>query len=114
MKKWIHASERRNNAGQTFNEWLEDVFYKGFDPSGLSDDEYYELEDAFYEERPIEMIDTSGISEEEFNEWWSTLSSKEMDLVMDLAEDHGLDDPGVNWSDQDREFLKAEFEQKYR
>jgi len=114
MKKWIHASEYRNNAGQTFKEWLESVFYEGFDPSGLSDEEYYELEDAFQEERPINHIDTSGISKEEFDRWWSTLSNKEMNLVIDIAEECDLDDPSKEWSDQDREYIKTLFEERYR
>ena len=31
----------------TFREWLDETFYPDFDPSGLSDEEYYELEDAW-------------------------------------------------------------------
>lgn len=31
----------------TFREWLEKTFYEGFDPSDLSDEEYYELEDIY-------------------------------------------------------------------
>ncbi len=33
----------------TFREWLNYYYYEGFDPSGLSDEEYYELEDAYNE-----------------------------------------------------------------
>ena len=32
-------------------EWLDKTYYEGFDPSGLSDEEYYELEDQFYAEQ---------------------------------------------------------------
>ena len=31
----------------SFEEWLNREYYEGFDPSGLSDEEYYELEDAW-------------------------------------------------------------------
>lgn len=31
----------------TFREWLDETFYPGFDADGLSDEEYYELEDAY-------------------------------------------------------------------
>lgn len=31
----------------SFREWLDYNFYEGFDTSGLSDEEYYELEDAW-------------------------------------------------------------------
>lgn len=34
----------------SFLEWLETVFYPDFDPSGLSDEEYYELEDQYNRE----------------------------------------------------------------
>lgn len=34
----------------TFREWLDRNFYEGFDIYGLSDDEYYELEDAYEKE----------------------------------------------------------------
>ncbi len=27
----------------SFQEWLDKTYYEGFDPSGLSDEEYYEL-----------------------------------------------------------------------
>ena len=33
----------------TFKEWLDLTFYPEFDPSGLSDEEYYALEDAYNE-----------------------------------------------------------------
>lgn len=33
-----------------FQEWLNEKFYEGFDPSGLSDEEYYELEDEYMKE----------------------------------------------------------------
>ena len=35
----------------TFKEWLDLTFYPEFDPSGLSDEEYYALEDAYNEYR---------------------------------------------------------------
>lgn len=31
----------------TFQEWLDYQFYPGFDVGGLTDEEYYELEDAY-------------------------------------------------------------------
>lgn len=34
----------------TFREWLDLTFYPGFDASGLTDAEYYELEDLYEEE----------------------------------------------------------------
>ncbi len=34
----------------TFREWLDKTFYEGYDVSGLTDEEYYELEDLYYEE----------------------------------------------------------------
>lgn len=34
----------------TFREWLDFTFYPGFDADGLSDEEYYELEDLYYKE----------------------------------------------------------------
>ena len=34
----------------TFQDWLDKTFYPGFDPTDLSDEEYYELEDAYYAE----------------------------------------------------------------
>ena len=37
-----------NSNKLSFQEWLDWEYYEGFDPSGLSDDEYYELEDAYY------------------------------------------------------------------
>ena len=35
---------------EDFRNWLDRVFYEGFDPSDLSDDEYAELEDRFQKE----------------------------------------------------------------
>ena len=35
----------------SFQEWLDKTYYEGFDLSGLSDEEYYELEDQFYAEQ---------------------------------------------------------------
>ena len=35
----------------SFQEWLDKTYYEGFDPSGLSDEAYYELEDQFYAEQ---------------------------------------------------------------
>lgn len=34
----------------TFREWLDKTYYEGFDPSGLSDDEYWELEFRYTQE----------------------------------------------------------------
>jgi len=31
----------------TFREWLDWTFWPDFDPSGLTDEEYYELEDVY-------------------------------------------------------------------
>ena len=31
----------------TFREWLDETYYPGFDPSGLSDEEYMDLEDRY-------------------------------------------------------------------
>lgn len=31
----------------TFREWLDFTFYPGFDTGGLSDEEFYELEDVY-------------------------------------------------------------------
>ena len=39
----------------TFLEWCEITFYPGFDPSGLTDDEYYELEDLYNEYEAEEL-----------------------------------------------------------
>lgn len=33
----------------TFRDWLDWKFYPDFDVSGLTDEEYYELEDAYRE-----------------------------------------------------------------
>lgn len=33
----------------TFREWLDLTFYPEFDPSGVSDEEFYALEDAYNE-----------------------------------------------------------------
>ena len=37
----------------TFNEWVERQYGEGFDPSGLSDEEFYELEDYYREDVPV-------------------------------------------------------------
>lgn len=34
-----------------FKDWLEQEYYPGFDPSDLSDEEYYELEDLYHTEK---------------------------------------------------------------
>lgn len=34
---------------KTFEEWLAYYYYEGFDVSGLTDEEYYELEDLYAE-----------------------------------------------------------------
>lgn len=31
----------------TFREWLDKTYYVGFDPSGLSDEDYMDLEDRY-------------------------------------------------------------------
>lgn len=36
----------------SFREWLDSAYYPGFDTSGLSDDEFFELEDQYREEVP--------------------------------------------------------------
>ena len=36
--------ERR---AMSFREWLDKNYYEGFDPSSLSDEEYYELEEMY-------------------------------------------------------------------
>lgn len=38
----------------SFREWLDRTFYPGFDVSGLTDDEYYDLEDRYNAEREDE------------------------------------------------------------
>lgn len=53
----------------TFYEWLEEYFYKGFDPSSLSDREYYELEDVWrYEmrQRKLEAKEVKGDAKNKF------------------------------------------------
>ena len=37
-----------------FRDWVESQYGEGFDPSGLSDEEFYELEDAYREDVPRE------------------------------------------------------------
>ena len=59
MKITVSASTNRSKnscsiqggppEGMSFNEWLDWTYYEGFDPSGLSDEEYYELEDQYNE-----------------------------------------------------------------
>ena len=34
----------------SFEEWLSFYYYEGFDANGLTDEEYYELEDAYNKE----------------------------------------------------------------
>ena len=34
----------------TFRDWLNKTFYEDFDASGLTDEEYHELEDLYYAE----------------------------------------------------------------
>lgn len=41
---------KEGDTDMTFQEWLNKTYYEGFDASGLSDDEYYELEDAYRRE----------------------------------------------------------------
>lgn len=38
----------------SFQEWLDFRFYPGFDASGLSDEEWYELEDEYHIEEEVE------------------------------------------------------------
>lgn len=45
----------------TFREWLEEYFYPGFDPDGLTDDQYYELEEI-YEEEILKWVDSAPIA----------------------------------------------------
>ena len=35
----------------SFREWVDENLYPGFDLSGLTDDEFYELEDRYYADR---------------------------------------------------------------
>lgn len=39
----------------TFREWLDLTFFPDFDPSGLSDGEYYDLEDMYNEYEAEEL-----------------------------------------------------------
>ena len=47
--KYAEDAHGRNSQGQTWQEWLDTQYYEGFNPGDLSDEEFYELEDAFYE-----------------------------------------------------------------
>lgn len=47
----------------TFREWLDFNFYPDFDPSGLSDEEYYELEYEYY----ADLDELQSEDEEEFD-----------------------------------------------
>lgn len=40
----------------TFKEWLEYQYYEGFDPSGLTDTEFAELEDDYREQTGKEPV----------------------------------------------------------
>lgn len=71
-----------NNEGENFRQFLDRTRWEGFDPSSLSEDEYYELEDEFY------GIEKFG--REDFDKWWATLDDAEMDEVVDIIEDMGL------------------------
>jgi len=48
MKKYVKAASEEK---MSFREWLDFTYYPGFyeAASGLSDEEYYELEDAYQE-----------------------------------------------------------------
>ena len=48
MKKYVKATSEEK---MSFREWLDFTYYPGFyeAASGLSDEEYYELEDAYQE-----------------------------------------------------------------
>lgn len=93
MKKWIHANEIVDSAssnydnmvnedGETFRQYLDRTRWEGFDPSGLSDDEYYELEDEFYGDAM-----KAPMSKEDFDQWWFSLSSIDQEIVVDIMED---------------------------
>lgn len=43
----LSKKEIQEDKDMTFQEWLDKQYYEGFDASGLSDEEYYELEDAY-------------------------------------------------------------------
>lgn len=45
----------------TFREWLDFNFYPDFDPSGLSDEEFYEMEEDYQNEM--------NLMDEEDEEW---------------------------------------------
>ena len=50
----------------TFREWLDLTYYPDFDPSGLTDEEYYDLEDRFNEYEAEELAFTMDDEEEDF------------------------------------------------
>lgn len=55
----IHTYEKINYMDESINDkqfpefkdWLEQEYYPGFDPTDLSDEEYYELEDLYHTEK---------------------------------------------------------------
>ncbi len=55
----IHTYEKMKDIDESMNDkqfpefkdWLEQEYYPGFDPSDLSDEEYYELEDLYHTEK---------------------------------------------------------------
>lgn len=49
MKRYIKSS---TDDIITFREWCDANFYEDFDLSGLSDEEYYDLEDQYREDVP--------------------------------------------------------------
>ena len=52
MKKYVKAASKpASEEKMSFREWLDFTYYPGFyeAASGLSDEEYYELEDAYQE-----------------------------------------------------------------
>lgn len=71
-----------NEDGETFRQYLDRTRWEGFDPSGLSDDEYYELEDEFYGDAM-----KAPMSKEDFDQWWFSLSSIDQEIVVDIMED---------------------------
>lgn len=48
----------------TFQEWLDWIFYPDFDASGLSDAEYYALEDEYYAYTSEDLVETVDEAEE--------------------------------------------------
>lgn len=49
-RHYKHVITTEEDKDMTFQEWLDHMFYEGFDASGLSDEEYYALEDQYNQE----------------------------------------------------------------